>query len=81
MREDVVITDDIFTITSHFVGLLEQFDSFFVELIFVPVVLSEELVQGSFTFRREYVRDSLNGLGVVFLPRRETLEPTDRFST
>ncbi|WP_017342131.1 hypothetical protein [Halorubrum sp. T3] len=94
VREGVVDDDDTFTGPSRFVGLLEQFESFFVEMIFLPVVLGEELVQGSFTLRQEnYVRDSLNALvaggnktchirlGVVFLPRREILEPANRLST
>lgn len=62
--------DDTFTGPSGIVGLLEEFESFSVELIFVPVIFGEELVQCAFAFRwKNVVRDALNGLGVVFLPR------------
>jgi hypothetical protein len=82
VREGVVDDDDTFTAPSRVIGLLEQREAFSVELIFVPVVLGEELVQCTFALGRENdIRDALNGLvagrnktchvgfGVVFLPR------------
>lgn len=49
VREDIVIIDDTFAAPSSIVGLLKKCKSFSVELIFVPVIRGEELVQGLFT--------------------------------
>jgi len=82
VREGVVNDDDTVTAPLCVVCLLEKRETFSVELVFVSVVFGEELVQGTFAFgRKNEVRDVLNGLGVVFLPRRETLQLVDWFST
>ena len=61
---------------------MKEFESFSIELVFVPVVLGEELVECAFAFGwKNVVRDALNGLvaggnktchvglSVVLLPR------------
>jgi len=86
VREGVVNDDDSFTGPASVVGLLEKLQALFVQLIFVPVVLSEELVESAFALGWKHVRgDTVHGLvagrnktddvglGVVLLPGREAL--------
>jgi len=63
VREDVVDDDDTFTGPASVVGLLEKLQSLFVQLIFVPVVLGEKLVESAFAFGWKHVRgDAVYGL-------------------
>ena len=86
MREGVVDDDDTLTGPASVVGLLKKFQSLFVQLVFVPVVLGEELVESAFALVWKHVRgDTVHGLvagrnktgdvglGVVFLPDRKAL--------
>ncbi|WP_222913717.1 hypothetical protein [Natrinema sp. SYSU A 869] len=57
------VRDDTITTPLRVVRLLEKLKTLFVELVFVPVVLGEELVQDTLAFGRENeVRDALDGL-------------------
>ncbi|MFC6964893.1 hypothetical protein [Halocatena marina] len=49
--EGVVIIDNISTTLCGFVVCLEECEPFTVQPASVPVILGEELVQGSFDFR------------------------------
>jgi hypothetical protein len=86
VREGVVDDDDIFTGPASVIGLLEKYQPLFVQLIFVPVVLGEELIVSAFVFDWKHVYgDTVHGLVaasnktgdvgrvVVFLPGLETL--------
>ncbi|WP_152421618.1 hypothetical protein [Halogeometricum pallidum] len=81
VREGVVDDDDTFTGPASVVGLLEKFQLLFVQLIFVPVVLGEEVVESAFVLGWKHVpRDTVHslvagrnktgdvGLSVVLLP-------------
>ena len=62
--------------------MLEDLESFSVEVVFVPVVFGEKPVEVVFAFGwKNVVRDALNGFGVVFLSSRETLQLVDWLST
>jgi len=84
--EGVVDDDDTFTGPAGIVGLLEKLQALFVQLVFVPVVLGEELVESAFALGWKHVRgDTVHGLvagrnktgdvglGVVLLPGRKAL--------
>jgi len=63
VRKDVVDDDDTAAAPFGVVSLLKETEVFSVELVFVPVVLSEGLVQSTLTFGRQDVAwDSLNSL-------------------
>jgi hypothetical protein len=87
VREGVVDDDDTVTALAGIVCLLEEFQPFFVQLVLIPVILREELVESPFALRWKHVfRDAVYGLvaasnktsnvglSVVFLPSRKALE-------